>query len=265
VRSHTEGRRRVATAAALVVAALSLAAAPVRRESAQFNTGTPDQVEIEHALDRVKADPNLATERTINTLRWKESGEKKPSRTPAWLMWLIGLFGWVDQSARILVWAGATVLAGLLVVYIVRMVRTSGGNLARRGESFIAPTHVRDLDIRPETLPLNVGPAARALWDRGEHRASLALLYRGMLSRLAHVHGVPIRDSSTEGDCLALAASRLPQGKCEYLSRLVRVWQYFGYGHENVQAAVVYGLCDDFAFVLDSAASHDSISTQGAA
>ena len=45
-----------------------------------------------------------------------------------------------------------------------------------------------------------------ALWDRGDHRAALALLYRGLLSRLVHVHRVPIRDSSTEGDCLALAA-----------------------------------------------------------
>ena len=76
----------------------------------------------------------------------------------------------------------------------------------RGDDAFVAPTHVRDLDIRPESLPDDIGAAARALWDRGEHRAALALLYRGLLSRLAHVHRLPIRDSSTEGDCLALAA-----------------------------------------------------------
>lgn len=265
MRSHTEGRRRVAAAASVLIAALSLAAAPVQQESGRSKGGTPTQIEIERALDTVKADPNLTAERTIKALRWRDPGETKPSTAPAWLTWLIGLFRWLEQSARLLIWAGAIVLAGVLVVYIVRMLRTTGGGLGRREESFVAPTHVRDLDIRPETLPLNIGAAARALWDCGQHRASLALLYRAMLSRLAHVHGVPIRDSSTEGDCLALAANRLPQSKYGYLSRLVRVWQRFGYGHENVPAAAVYDLCDDFASVLDSASTPDSIPRRGAA
>lgn len=264
MRSHTDARR-VATAAVLMIAMLTLAAAPAQPESAQLRAGMPGQAEIEQALDTVKADPNLATERTIKTLRWKESGETKPSTMPAWLIWVIGLFRWIEQSARLLVWGAAIVLAGFLAVYIVRTLRMSGGGPGRREESFVVPTHVRDLDIRPETLPLNIGAAARALWDRGEHRAALALLYRGMLSRLAHVYGVPVRDSSTEGDCLALAATRLPQRRCEFVSRLVRVWQRFGYGHEDVQAQVVYALCDDFASVLDRAPAPDSIPTQGAA
>lgn len=264
MRSHTERRLRVATAAALLIAVLSIAAAPVRQEATRPKDGTPGQAEIERALDAVRADPNLLSERTIKTLRWRDSGEAKSSGTPAWLTWLLGLFRWFEQSARFLVWGAAIVLAGFLVMYISRLLRRRSG--PGQGEELsIAPTHVRDLDIRPESLPLNVGAAARALWDRGEHRASLALLYRGMLSRLAHVHGVPIRDSSTEGDCLALAANRLPQGTCEYLSRLVRVWQRFGYGHENVQAATVYGLCDDFASVLDRSSPRDSIPTRGAA
>ena len=110
---------------------------------------------------------------------------------------------------------------------------------------------MRDLDIRPESLPEDIGTAARVLWDRGEHRAALALLYRGMLSRLAHVHRIPIRDSSTEGDCLALAASHLTGDDVEYASRLVLVWQRFVYGGQDTQAATVYVLCDDFASALD--------------
>jgi len=135
----------------------------------------------------------------------------------------------------------------------------------RREERFVAPTHVRDLDIRPESLPRDIGIAARALWDRGEHRAALALLYRGMLSRLAHVHRVPIRDSSTEGDCLALAASHLTQEGREYASRLVRVWQRFVYAGQDTQPATVYVLCDDFASALDPVSPLDSLRPAGAA
>ena len=159
-------------------------------------------------------------------------------------------------------WVVGMALAAPLLVYVVRTLRGSG--VPREEDRFVAPTHVRDLDIRPESLPDDIGGAARALWDRGEPRAALALLYRGMLSRLAHVHRIPIRDSSTEGDCLALAAHHLPQGRHEYASRLVQVWQRFVYGGQQVQPATVHVLCDDFGSVLDLAAPLESIRSEGA-
>jgi Domain of unknown function (DUF4129) len=213
----------------------------------------PDNTAIARALARVKADPNLATSRTIKTLRWKRSAAATTSGTPAWLAWLAGLFRWFDQGARLFVWCAAVVLAGMLGAYIYRIVRA---RVARpRDSEFVAPTHVRDLDIRPESLPDDIGGAARALWDRGHHRAALALLYRGLLSRLAHAHRVPIRDSSTEGDCLALAAAHLDAARHEYVSRLVRVWQRTVYGHASADTTVVHELCEGFAPALDAAAS----------
>lgn len=253
----------VVTMAAVLMAALSIGAAPVQQESAEATAETFSRAEIARALETVKADPNLATERTIKMLRWKDSTEARPSPTPAWVTWTAGLFRWLDQSARLLVWGAVAVLAGLLFAYVVRTVRTHG--VLRGEDPFVAPTHVRDLDIRPESLPEDIGIAARVLWDRGEHRAALALLYRGMLSRLAHVHRIPIRDSTTESDCLALAASHLTQGRHEYASRLVRVWQRFVYGGQDTQAVTVYVLCDDFASALDSGASRDAIDRGGAA
>lgn len=244
-----------------LVAAISLRAAPLDKQSKE-KTESPGPVEIVRALDRVKADPNLATQRTIKMLRWKDPTEVKPSTgMPTWLKWIADLFRWLEQSARVLVWCAAAMLAGMLVVYIIRIVRRYRS--PRGVEQFVAPTHVQDLDIRPESLPQDIGAAARALWDSGEHRAALALLYRGLLSRLAHVHRVPIRDSSTEGDCLVLAASHLAQGKHEYVSRLVRVWQRAVYGREDVPPATVYVLCEHFASALDPASALDSAASGG--
>ena len=266
-RDHQKGVvplfRHVVAAAALLAAALSAGAATVQQESAQPRAADFEPAEITRALDVVKADPNLTAERTIKTLRWKQASPGKQPRIPGWLAWIAGLFRWLDQSARLLVWGAAMALAALLAAYIVRTVGRHG--VPGRGEPFVAPTHVRDLDIRPESLPEDIGTAARVLWDRGEHRAALALLYRGMLSRLAHVHRLPIRDSSTEGDCLALAASHLAQGGREYASRLVRVWQQFVYGGRDAQAAAVYVLCDDFASALDPPPPLDSLRPGGAA
>jgi hypothetical protein len=246
VRSRIERHAAAAIVATLVIAAnaLSSAAQPVARAAA----ATPGRKEIARAIDAVKADPNLATERTIKTLRWKTSTAPQRTRKwPGWLSWITGFFTWIGESVRMIVWLAAAGLAGLLVVYLSRIARTRLGSSG--DDTFVAPTHVRDLDIRPESLPDDIGAAARQLWDRGDQRAALALLYRGMLSRLAHVHRVAIHDSSTEGDCLALAAAQLP-ARSEYFTRLVRAWQRLGYGHEAVDSAAVYGLCDEFDAAL---------------
>ena len=211
MRSRTDARCAVAMAVVLT-AALSVCR---RRPSGAARRGAgpsaPDRPRSRARSRRVKADPNLATERTIKTLRWKDSTERSRVRhCPGGSPGSPGCSAGSSSRRALLVWvrgggAGRRCWSS-----------TSSASCAARAcraatRPFVAPTHVRDLDIRPESLPADIGAAARALWDRGEHRAALALLYRGMLSRLAHVHRVPIRDSSTEGDCLALAASHLTQ------------------------------------------------------
>jgi hypothetical protein len=119
-------------------------------------------------------------------------------------------------------------------------------------KAFVAPSHVRDLDIRPESLPDDVGAAALALWERGEQRAALALLYRGTLSRLVHVHAVPIRASSTEGECLALARQRVPAATGRYATQLVETWTGAVYGAQTPAGSVVQALCGEFAAALDA-------------
>jgi hypothetical protein len=208
----------------------------------------PDDAEIARALENVSKDPNLGGERSMKMLHWRESDSSK--KRPAWWLWIVDLFRWLDQSARYLIWVAAAALAAYLLFYLVRL--TSERREATVGDvSFVAPSHVRDLDIRPESLPADIGAAARALWDRGERRAALALLYRGMLSRFAHVHQIPVRDSSTEGDCLALAVVHLPEPTTHYVARLVHEWQRVGYGRESSGSATIHGLCDGFSPALD--------------
>jgi Domain of unknown function (DUF4129) len=221
----------------------------------------PAEADIAEALTRVKADPNLNDQRTIKMLRWKDSTTAKRQKSPTWA-WLVGLFRWVDQSARVLMWCAIAVLAALLAFYLGRVFHRPARSA--REEAFVIPTHVGDLDIRPEALPGDIGAAARLLWDRGDHRLALALLYRGLLSRLAHVHHVPIRDASTEGDCLALAVRHVPLRMYEYAARLVNTWQQFVYGRLDVQSESVHRLCDEFAAQLDLAAGANSAAQEGA-
>jgi hypothetical protein len=233
----------VAIVACLLLAGSAGAQPPERTASQPFSN-----VEVAKAVETVRADPNLGSTRTIRTLQWRES-DARPWNWPSWLSWIGDLIGFVAQSGRALFWVGIVVLALFLVSYLVRVL--SGGRDGVREGQFVTPTHVRDLDIRPESLPPDIGAAARQLWDRGEHRAALALLYRGLLSRLAHVHKVPIRDSTTEGDCLSLAVEHLDEARHAYVTQLVRTWQRAVYGGTEPDNATVHALCDAFGRTLD--------------
>jgi hypothetical protein len=238
----------VTAAAGMLLLAVSLSMAAPAGVAAQ----QPEQADIDRALANVKADPNLATLRKVAMLRWKTPAQPTPARS-GWLKWIVGLFRWLDQTSRLLIWVVAALILALLVVSLGRLLRARDCYVAPGYDTFVAPSHVSDLDIRPESLPADIGAASRTLWDRGDHRAALALLYRGMLSRLVHVHSVPIRDSSTEGDCLALTEALLAGERAGYTSRLVRVWQRTVYGGEDIQTATVHDLCDGFSLMLDVA------------
>jgi hypothetical protein len=252
-----ERRLHVHAPAAGIVAFVSLiallCAAPAGAASQGRSAPELSEAQVATALTKLKEDPNLATTKKSRTLRWVGKSEDRPRTDPGWLGWIRAGFAWAAEGARLLLWVAGGLLVGLLALYVKRFLQSRGARTS--AGRFTAPSHVRDLDIRPETLPEDVGAAALESWERGEHRAALALLYRGLLSRLAHVHGVPIRHSSTEGDCLELAARHLPAGKTAYVSRLVRVWQRAVYGGNDPASEEMRALCAGFSAAVDEAAS----------
>lgn len=205
------------------------------------------QADLDAALETLKQDPNLATTRQMRTLKWIGDEEEKPKQA-GWVKWLAELFGWFAEISQVFVWLLIGLLIALLVLYLVRFTKTFASRAPP--PDVIAPTHVGDLDIRPESLPEDVGAAAWSLWQQGEHRNALSLLYRGLLSRLAHAHRVPIRDSSTEGDCLTLAERHLPAERRRYVATLIGIWQRAVYGGTDPNAAEVKAVCDQFETAL---------------
>jgi hypothetical protein len=109
---------------------------------------------------------------------------------------------------------------------------------------------VRELDIRPESLPADIGAAVRELWLAGERRAALSLLYRGALSRLVHSYQVAIGDASTEGDCVRLARAALASPRGDFVAALVDAWQLAVYGGRPLATEHVLRLCADFDRML---------------
>jgi Domain of unknown function (DUF4129) len=247
VRSLGSHVRRT-TLIAIAVLAMTAQSAPAAV------SGTPTEQEVAAALKELKADPNLATQKTVRTLHWSDSQRKPPKRSSdGWFGWLFELVRWIATGGRVLVWLAVGAFVALLVLLIVKLVRTVQPGAGQR--RIDAPTHVRDLDIRPESLPDDIGSAALSLWRDGDHRGALSLLYRGLLSRLVHVHDLPIRDASTEGDCIELAHRHLAQPTGHFVARLVRMWQLSVYGAHEPDIAEVEAVCRNFDAALSAPAS----------
>jgi hypothetical protein len=175
--------------------------------------------------------------------------EKKKRDNGSLGEWLVALAGFINDTSRFLLWGAVAVLVALALVGARHVIKLR--SFQRRAKAASAVSHVRDLDVRPESLPDDVGAAAWALWQAGRVPEALSLLYRGALSRLIHQHRVPITASATEGECLDLARDRLEAPALRYVTQVVRAWEASTYGGRALSSAMGEALCTGFRERLD--------------
>jgi hypothetical protein len=205
---------------------------------------TPEAVE--RSVQRLRDEEHFGRKEPERYLRFKtQDKEKKPAdSTGAWSWW--GDFtAWLADAGRVAVWTLGALGVAVVVVLGLRAARQPSAS-ASVGPVPDAPQRVRQYDIRPETLPDDVGGAAWAQWAAGERAQALALLYRAALSRLVHRHAVPIRTSSTEGDCMRLAARHVPGLRSDFFARVARARLLGGYAGRWPEDAEVQALCHGF-------------------
>jgi hypothetical protein len=245
--------RRAALACVLGASAALSVAMPAHAASANPAPALPhlDAARVEAAASAVRADPDLGGVKKESTWRFRDRGKPDPPTPP--LPWLAALARWLAESSRVLVWVLIAVAAAVVVVTARRWLAVHGDSIATRGARL--PSHVRELDIRPESLPADIGAAVRELWLAGERRAALSLLYRGALSRLVHSYQVAIGDASTEGDCVRLARAALPAPRGDFVTALVDAWQLAVYGGRPLATEHVLRLCADFDRLLPAVAN----------
>ena len=232
------------------IGAASAASAPVAAASAGADDARAARIEA--AVDKLRVDPLLSGRHQEHRLRWEDDApQKKKPATPdlGFLAWLASLAGFINDTSRFLLWGLAIVLVALALVSARHLVQL---RTFRRTNAAAAVSHVRDLDVRPESLPDDVGAAAWALWQSGQVPAALSLLYRGALSRMIHRFQVPITAAATEGECLALARGRLEPGALRYVTQVVRAWEANIYGGRGLSHAMGEALCTGFAQRLDA-------------
>lgn len=179
-------------------------------------------------LEQVMQREELSNVRTIK--RWMERNPDEPDETQDFTLFSEAVQVVIANIMKILLWTGLVVLVILAFVYRKALLALLKPLRQQPGEQQ-PPDILFGMDIRPESLPDDIAAASRRLWEQGQHREALSLLYRGALMRLTRQDAIPIRDSHTEGDILRLAQTRLADSRQEWLTALTRTWQETAYAH----------------------------------
>ena len=241
-------------AALLACAAGSACAASASEPAGSPGIGAPITAdEVRLAAAKLAADPNLGRDRKIRSLRWTQT---RPTRTPdrptAPPSWLEGLFEYLGQTGSLFLWVAGAIAAAISVIWAYRTFKAR--DPMPKAAPLPAAARIGDMDIRPESLPDDIGAAALALAEQGKTRDALSLLYRGALSRAVHRFGVPIGESHTEDEALRAIGARLDAPRVSYVADLVAIWRRAVYAGRPISGDPVERLCRGFAPALDSAA-----------
>jgi hypothetical protein len=205
----------------------------------------PNRAAIQAAVNDLRRDPNLGRDRTVKSLRWIKTETPEPAQPPNWI---VGLFQFLSQAAGLVLWVAGGIGLAFAAVWVYRLVQSR-----RPAPPVAAPeaaSTVQELDIRPASLPADVGAAALALLGAGRTREALSLLYRGALSRAVHSFSVPITSSYTEGEALRAVNQRMDPPRVRYFAALISLWQRAVYAEETLPTEAVAALCREFSPVL---------------
>ena len=157
-------------------------------------------------------------------------------------------FAGLGQLGVLIFW-GVVIAAVLGITWVIihNIQAFGGGGPAAKGEDKKSIKTLAGMQIDPESLPDDVRTAARKLWDAGEKKAALGLLYRAAISALVTRDLVEIEESDTESDCLRrLGGKHLAE--LPYFSSLTSAWMSVAYAKVTPDEATMDRLCAEWPF-----------------
>lgn len=231
---HKRGLLALVLAAAL--GSLTLVEQPAHADT------TSERQAIQEQIIRIKEGPDfhrLETRKVLKQNEPKQRPEREEDHSFDWfwkkLRNLAELLEGMAGVLETLLWAAVLALIIFVALRYGSWLQKFPGFSALRRQRHYQPQTLFGMEVSRESLPEDVDQAALALWQKGDQRAALALLYRASLAQLL-ARGVPLKDGSTEQECLRLAQRleaelHLPALSLGYFARLTAAWRQLAYGH----------------------------------
>lgn len=258
------GTTVVAVGIVVVLAAGQEVSAAQNEEPEYVDTEQLDEIEASRqAIDDVLAGPAFHMEVTRTVPKFLEDFEPDEDDSTDPSDGLAAFFAGLAQLAEVLLWGGL----GVLVLWIITHFRA--WEYLRRGDRAAQPplpVTLMGLRVEPDSLPPDVTASASTMWNSGETRDAVSLLYRAALVRLMTSYDCRFKASDTEGQCLAAVhragASSAVSG-C--FDALTATWQRVAYAHVAPSESDFATLIGRWRSVFDETSGQASDDPQGEA
>lgn len=211
------------------------------RQISQAAAPTPGQ--LKQKIAGVLKQPEFRTEKTGQ--HWKYTG-KPPAAKPvakesAWRKWLESLIPGLARFAEAVLWL---LLAAAVIWLLVKRKYWLGWfNYTPKARPAVVPRMLFGLDIQPQLLPDNIPAVAWQLWQAGQHRDAMSLLYRGALARWVARDAINLSSNATEGDCMRLFRAASTPDAGDYFCQLTQAWQHTAYAGRQPHPDAMQQLC----------------------
>lgn len=182
-------------------------------------------------------------QRSQRDWRWQLRDPGKPDvATPP--EWTLGVGDFMALATRYGLWLLAAVALGFILYHH----RVWLGWLRDPPPDVEDRTPIdRQAVATPEPLPTDVPAAVRALWQAGQPRAALALLYRAAVQRVSDGLDAPLPPGATEGQCLRRSRKLADRRYAELFGRIVACWQNAAYARRLPDATQLEAMLDAWA------------------
>ncbi|MEO6148363.1 MAG: hypothetical protein ABIT70_15225 [Sulfuriferula sp.] len=221
-------------------------AAPAAVSITQTSGKAETTQQLKQRIDAVLKQPEFATEKVEQNWKYigKRAQQNKPHDAPAWVKFLTRIAPVMARVFEGLLWLA---LGAVIVWLIVKRERWLGwlGWFGHKPAAGDAPAvqALFGLDIQPQSLPENIAETAWNLWQGGQHRNALSLLYRGALAHWVTREKVVLGANATEGECIRLFRTGATQETGDYFSRLTYAWQSTAYAGRQPDTEEMQQLC----------------------
>jgi hypothetical protein len=202
----------------------------------------PSPSSVKDEITHIMSAPPFGSERTTYQWRFLFDDDDEPSSAHS--NFLIALSALLGSLSEILLWSVVVIATVLLVIYRDRWL----GLLFRTPvkADYRLPSALFGHDEAVEPLPEDVAAAAWELWQQGDKRGCISLLYRGALWNLIFYAHLELPDSATEEHCLRLVINQRGGVLGEYFTELTHCWQRTAYACVLPEEPLGRALCDDW-------------------
>lgn len=202
-----------------------------------------EQAKLRRELDQLYKSDDLRNYRCVESWEPKASAKDKEKKKKDLNRPDLPNLGLIAEFVRIALIAAAI----MLVVWILYRYRGQFAGMFGATKPLPA-TEIGGLDIRPASLPDDIVGNVLALWQKGDRRSALALLYRATVSRLTSEDGLLLTRGATEADCLRLAKAacreqRLGPGRLQVADTVTALWLAGAYGDRWPETETLSAAC----------------------